>query len=112
MAKKDETKSSKRRPATTIEGREGQLVSLAVDLAEKQLREGTASAQVISHYLKHGSPREVLEREKLSNDNELTRAKVEALASQQKMEQLYAEALTAFSRYQGQDDYELDVGHD
>ena len=95
----------KRRPATTSEGRESQLVSLAVDLAEKQLSEGTASAQVITHYLKMGSEREKLEREKLHGENTLLRARADNLASLQETEELYTRALAAMSLYSGKADY-------
>jgi hypothetical protein len=98
-------KSSGRRgrPATTLENRENQLVSLAVDLAEKQLVEGTASAQVISHYLKLGSTREQLEQDRLLNENELLRAKVENMASAKRVEELYEAALNAMKTYAGQE---------
>lgn len=98
------------RPATTPENRENQLVSLAIDLVEKQLAQGTASAQVITHYLKLGSTREKLEQERLSRENELLRAKVESLASAKRVEQLYEEALKAMRAYAGQDveDYDFD----
>lgn len=89
------------RPATTPEGREKQLIALAVDLAEKQLTDGTASAQVISHYLKLGSTRERLEQERLSRENELLGAKTEAMASQKRVEELYKNALDAMRQYSG-----------
>lgn len=92
-----------RRPATTEESRENQLVSLAVDLAEKQLLEGTASSQVITHYLKLGSTREQLEQERLRSENDLLRARVEAMASAVRVEELYSAALDAMRRYSGQD---------
>lgn len=95
---------SKRPPATTPEGRENQLVSMAVDLAEKQIREGTASAQVISHYLKLGSSREKLEQQRLSMENVVLQAKAEQLASQKRVEELYADALSAMRQYTGQDE--------
>lgn len=91
------------RPATTPEARENQLISLAVDLAEKQLSEGTASAQVISHYLKLGSSREQLEQTRLRSENLLLEAKADAMASQKKVEELYAAALDAMRSYSGQD---------
>ncbi len=94
------------RPALTPEARENQLVSLAVDLAEEQLRSGTASSQVITHYLKLGSTRERLEREKLEKENELLRAKTAALESGQRVEELYEQALNAMRRYSGRRDYE------
>lgn len=90
------------RPALTPEARENQLVSLAVDLAEKQLLEGTASSQVITHYLKLGSTREKAEREKLQRENELLAAKAEALKSAQRVEELYTEAIRAMRKYSGQ----------
>jgi hypothetical protein len=92
---------SRFRPATTDENRENQLVSLAIDLAEKQLAEGTASSQVITHYLKLGSTRERLEQERLMRENELLGSKVEMMASAKRVEELYAEALNAMRSYAG-----------
>lgn len=99
------------RPALTPEARENQLISLAVDLAEKQLLEGTASSQVITHYLKLGSMREKAEREKLQRENELLVAKVEAIKSAERRDELYKEAINAMRRYSGQriDEDEDDV---
>ena len=90
-----------RPPATTPEGRENQLISLAVDLAERQLIEGTASSQVISHLLKLGSTREVLEQERLRHENELLQVKTEQIQSAARMEELYADAIGAMRAYQG-----------
>ena len=96
--------SKPRRKAITIEGRENQMIALAVDLAEQQLREGTASSQVITHYLKLGSTRERLERERLEEENKLLKARTEALQSQKNMEELYANAIKAMQRYGGRGD--------
>lgn len=93
----------KRPPARTPQAREQQLIALAVDLAEKQIAAGTASAQVITHFLKLGSERDKLEREKLSRENALLKAKSDAIASQQRVEQLYVEAMTAFKHYHGEE---------
>lgn len=90
------------RPARTPEERERELVALAVDVAEDQMRKGTASAQVLTHYLKLGSTREHLERELLSENVQLTRMKREALEAQQRIEALYSEALNAMRAYSGQ----------
>lgn len=90
------------RPALTPEARENQLISLAVDLAEKQLQEGTASSQVITHYLKLGSTKERLEKEKLEEENKLLRAKTEAMQSAKRIEELYMNALDAMRTYSGQ----------
>lgn len=99
MARKDKPR---RRPATTDEGRESQLVSLAIDLAEKQLQDGTATAQVITHYLKLGSTRERLEQERLHRENLLLDSKVEMMASAKRVEELYESALRAMRDYAGQ----------
>lgn len=101
-------RNPKRRPATTDENRENQLVSLAIDLAEKQLSEGTASSQVITHYLKLGSTRERLEQERLLRENELLNARVETLASARRVEELYAAALGAMRQYAGHQMGELE----
>lgn len=92
------------RPALTPEARENQLISLAVDLAEKQLQEGTASSQVITHYLKLGSTKERLEKEKLAEENKLLRARTEALQSAKKQEELFEQAIKAMRRYSGNGD--------
>jgi len=97
---------TRRPPATTPEGRENQLIGHAVDLAERQLLDGTASAQVISHYLKLGSSRERLEQERLSMEVGLLEAKREAMASAKRVEELYSEALTAMRSYTGQEPQE------
>ena len=106
MAKKKETTmkdtSKKIRPATTPEARENQLISLAVDLAEKQLLEGTASSQVITHYLKLGSTKERIEREILEKQKALIEAKTENLQSAKRIEELYTNAINAMKTYSGQ----------
>lgn len=97
-----DTKTSRRgRPALTPEARENQLISLAVDLAEEQLRNGTASSQVITHYLKLGSTKERLEKDILEKQKELISAKTESLQSAKRIEELYANALEAMRRYGG-----------
>ena len=99
--RREKSERTPRKPATTPEGRENELVSQAVDLAETQIREGTASSQVITHFLKLGSTRERLEQQRLEHENELTRVKIEALESQKRVEELYMEALTAMRSYAG-----------
>lgn len=91
----------KSRPAVTIEGRENQMISLAVDRAEQQLRDGTASSQIICHYLKKGSIREQLEIERLKRENELLRAKTKQIEDEQDMKVLYEEAIRAMKTYAG-----------
>lgn len=97
----DEPAPRRRRPATTPEEQENRNISLAVKLAEKQMRDGSASTPVITHYLKLATTRERLEQEKLARENELLRARSEALASQANMEELMTKAIQSFSRYQG-----------
>lgn len=89
------------RPALTPEARENQMISLAVDLAEKQLIEGTASSQVITHYLKLGSTKEKLEKERLEEENKLLRARTKALEDSADMKELYAAAISAMRLYGG-----------
>jgi hypothetical protein len=107
MAKVKKTSSEpirKMRPALTPEARENQMISLAMDCAEQQLRDGTASSQVITHFLKLGSERERLERERLEEENKLLKAKTEQLQSQRRVEELYADAIKAMRTYGGQGD--------
>lgn len=96
-------------PATTPEGRESQLINAAIDLAEEQLLNGTASSQVITHFLKLATERERTERELLKKQLELTEAKTESLKSARRVEELYTEAIKAMKRYGGHgDEYDED----
>ena len=96
---KDSSEPTRGRPALTPEARENQMIALAVDLAEEQLRNGTASSQVVTHYLKLGSSKEKLEKEILEKQKELIEAKTQTLQSAQRTEELYANALSAMKRY-------------
>jgi len=89
-------------PAKTSDAREKQLVNLAVKEAEKRIKNGSATSQMIIHYLKMGSATEQLAREKLRNENLLLKAKTDALASAKRVEELYSEALNAMREYSGQ----------
>lgn len=108
MAKVATNKSSNppnnTRPALSPDNRENQVIAAAFDLAEKQIMDGTASSQVITHFLKLGSMRERLERERLQEENKLLKAKTEAIKSAKRSEELMAEALSAFRNYSGQGD--------
>lgn len=88
-------------PATTLEGRDEQLTALAIDLVERQLRDGTASSQTVNHYLKRSSPRERLELEKLRAENKLLEEKANSLASAAQNHVMYEEAIQAMKKYQG-----------
>lgn len=100
--KKTSGESRKMMPATTPEAREQQLIYLATELAEKQLRDGTASSQVITHYLKLGSSKERLEKEILEKQKDLMAAKTESLQSSKRIEELYSNAIAAMRQYSGQ----------
>ena len=91
----------KRPPARTPEARENQMINLAIDLAEKQLAEGTASSQVITHFLKLGSTTERIEKEILEEKKGLLKAKTEAMQSAKRVEELYESAINAMRRYSG-----------
>lgn len=107
MAKAKSSGSSKKppmRPALTPEARENQMISLAVDLAEQQLRDGTASSQVITHFLKLATRREQIEREIMEKQKELISAKTENLKAAKRIEELYTEAIKAMRNYGGHGD--------
>ena len=112
MARVKENSSPKKmRPALTPEARENQLISLAVDLAEKQLIEGTASSQVITHFLKLGTTKAELEKEKLRNETKLMQAKTENLESSKNIEAMYKEAIDAMRSYSGQGSVDEEDGY-
>lgn len=102
----EKTYSSKQkmRPALTPEARENQMIALAMDRAEEQLRDGTASSQVITHFLKLATRKEQIEREILEKQKDLIVAKTESLQSAKKIEELYTNAITAMRNYSGQGD--------
>lgn len=101
------------RPALTPEARENQLISLAVDLVEQRLRDGTASSQETTHFLKLASRKAKLESERFELENELIRAKTQALRDQADMKALYADAIAAMRRYSGNGgDFEDEDGRD
>lgn len=109
MAASRKTPTPRQPPATTPEAREQQMIVLAVDLAEVQMIEGTASAQVITHFLKQATQRERLEQEKLRRENILLEARANALASEARIEELMNDAVAAFQGYAGRQakpDYE------
>lgn len=93
------TKKPSRRKARDPRRRENQLIALATDAAERQLRDGTASPTVITHYLKLGTEKYKYENEKLRNENKMLEAKTDAIESQQKSEELYGEVIAAFKSY-------------
>ena len=100
------------RPGLSVESREGQLVSLAYDEAEKQLRNGTASSQIISHFLKLGTTLAELSKEKLRNENLLLEARTSKINSEKNSEELYSKALRAFGIYSGKEDSDDDYEED
>ena len=89
------------RPALTPEARENQMIALAVDLVEQRLRDGTASSQETTHFLKLASRKAKLEAERQELENELIRAKTQHLKDQADMKALYADAIAAMRRYSG-----------
>ncbi len=92
---------NKLRPALSPDSRENQMIALAMDAAEERLRNGTASSQLICHYLKLGSSLTRLEKERIELENNLTKAKTKAVNSSESSEKLYADAIKAFQIYSG-----------
>lgn len=101
VRKPAEPNNRRRPPATTPEARENQMINLSMDLAERQLRDGSASAQVITHYLKLGSTREDLEKRRLENEVKLLKARVSQIVSADDTKQLIKDALEAMVQYTG-----------
>lgn len=98
--------SQKMRPALTPEARENQLISLAIDLVEKRLIDGSASSQETTHFLKLATTKAKLEKEILEKQKELITAKTETLQSQKRSEEMFSEAIKALKDYRGQDDWD------
>lgn len=98
------TTKRRRKPATTPEAQESRMISLAMGVAEQQLLDGTASSQVITHFLKLGSSREKLERERLEKENELLRAKTKEIADKGEYKELVNAAIKAMGVYKGEGD--------
>lgn len=102
MARKVSSENTRKiRPALTPEARENQMIALAIDLAEQQLIDGTASSQVITHFLKLATVKEKLNNEKLEEENKLLRAKTEAIKAQQNTQEMYLAAIEAMKMYTG-----------
>lgn len=99
MSEEVEVKVVKRKPAMSPEARENQMVGYAVDLAEKQLLDGTASSAVICHYLKLGTEKYKLERAKLEQENKLILAKANQIESAQRTEELHNQVIDAMKSY-------------
>lgn len=100
-AKSSSNSTRQMRPALTPEADENQMISLAMGLARQRLLDGTASSQEVTHFLKLGSSKAILERDKLREENKLLQAKTEALQLQKRTEELFAEAVKAIKRYSG-----------
>lgn len=101
---KEETTNQKVRPALTVEARQNQMIALAERAAEKQLMDGTASSQIICHYLKLGTKKEELELEKIKKENELLEAKTKAVNEGRDTQEMFEKAIAAMKAYSGHDD--------
>lgn len=97
----DNQPKRKRKPARSPEARLNQCIALAYDLAEQQLLDGTASSQVITHFLRLGTETAEIEKENLRKQGKLLDAKAGAYESAEEMKALYKDAMTAFARYSG-----------
>ena len=107
MAKKKKLENTIERPklppAMSLEARENQLIALAYDVAEERLRNGTATSQEVTHFLKLGSTKDRIEKEIMEKQKILITAKTEALQSQRRLEELFSDAMEAFRKYSGDD---------
>lgn len=91
----------KRKPASTPEARESQLINLAYNLAEEQLREGTASPSIVNHFLKLSTQRESLELDNLRSKAKLQEAKAQQIDMAKENEELTKAAIEAMKNYSG-----------
>ena len=96
--------SPKMRPALTPEARENQMISLAMDLVQQRLIDGTASSQETTHFLKLASSKATLEKERLEEENKLLRAKTKAMENMEDAKVIYSDVLNAIRKYSGQGD--------
>lgn len=109
MGKSKEIRKRRIPPARTPEQRESQLINLAMESAERAMLEGTASSQVITHFLKLGTAKYKYELDKLKTDRDLGQAKIDSIRRQENTDEKYQEALEAFRLYSGEeyeDDYD------
>jgi hypothetical protein len=102
----DDQPQIKSPPVLTPEARENQLISLAMDLVEQRLRDGTASSQETVHFLKLGSSKEKLEQQILAEQKKLVVAKTSAIESQERIDEMYSNAIKAMRTYSGQSEEE------
>lgn len=114
MAKavKNSANPPRRRAALTPEARENQMISLAMDLAEQQLRDGTASSQLITEFVKRGSTKSKIEKELLEKQRDLAAAKAESIKAADRLEELLVKATKAMRRYQGMNEEEEELFDD
>ena len=103
VSKKSSVDKAQRRfaPATDTESRENQLISLAVEAAERGLLKPNPSNQIVLHYLKLGTTKLQLEKEKLKKENLLLESKTRAIDAAAKNDELYAQAISAMQIYSG-----------
>lgn len=100
-SEEDRTPSRRRSPAKTPEERESLLISKSLNLIERQIEEGTVSSAVLSIYARAGTERDRLEKERLRNENDVLRKKVETMEAAVDLKNLMEDALSAFKGYQG-----------
>lgn len=101
VKKHDSQNEIKLRPALSPEAEENQIIALATDEARKRIQNGTASNQLLIHYLRLGNPKERIERAILEKQKELIEAKTESIRSEKRREELFTEAINAMRRYSG-----------
>lgn len=106
------SRTPRTRTPLTPEARENQMISLAMDLAEQQLRDGTASSQLITEFVKRGSTKARVEKELLEKQRDLAAAKAESIKAADRLEELLPKVMKAMGRYRGDDEEEGDPDDD
>ena len=93
-------------PAMSLEGRDAQMASLAYDVVEQRMRDGTATSQETTYFLKLANKNQALEKIKLEKQIELLEAKTEQIKAAKRMDEVYMDAIAHFKIYAGDNDDE------
>lgn len=94
-----ESGKERKKPARTPKQRENQIINLVMDVVEQKIIDGTASSQILCHFLKLATEKERLENDKLRGELELAKARVRQIDMQEDLKSLYEGAVSAMRGY-------------
>lgn len=87
-------------PPLSDKDHEAKLISLTLQMAEQQLIDGTASSQVMTHFLRLGSIRSKVELEKLRLENNLLTEKIQSEKMGQQLKEMFQDVMESLRDYQ------------